>query len=91
MFFINSWLFSASDPTLHSSFIRLLFLQVGINYFVRVLQQGAWPLSQNGLSPLAVPVELEKTIQMVKFREHQLKGRLRTVDFLIKIDCFVKK
>ena len=33
---------------------------VGINYFVRVLQQGAWPLSQNNLSPLAIPVELEK-------------------------------
>ena len=40
--------------------------QVGINYFVRVLQQGAWPLSQNNLSPLAIPVELEKTVQMVR-------------------------
>ena len=55
--------------------------QVGINYFVRVLQQGAWPLSQNNLSPLAIPVELEKTVQMVrtiiddkfvrKYRKHQ--------------------
>ena len=36
---------------------------VGINYFVRVLQQGAWPLSQNNLSPLAIPVELEKVCE----------------------------
>jgi hypothetical protein len=30
-----------------------------------VLQQGAWPLGNNTLSPLNVPYELEKAVQMV--------------------------
>ena len=52
---------------------------VGINYFVRVLQQGAWPLSQNNLSPLNIPVELEKTVAMYeKFYSKQFSGRILT-------------
>jgi len=52
---------------------------VGINYFVRVLQQGAWPLSQNNISPLAVPVQLEKTVQMYEaFYAKQFSGRKLT-------------
>jgi hypothetical protein len=26
--------------------------------------QGAWPLSQSGITPIAVPTQLEKTVQM---------------------------
>merc|ERR1712088_914937 len=52
--------------TKFSNFLQEEKSEVGINYFVRVLQQGAWPLSQNNLSPLAIPVELEKTVQMVR-------------------------
>ena len=52
---------------------------MGINYFVRVLQQGAWPLSQNGLSPLNVPVELEKTVSLYEaFYAKQFSGRKLT-------------
>jgi len=54
-------------------------VDVGINYFVRVLQQGAWPLSQNNLSPLNIPVELEKTVSMYeKFYAKQFNGRKLT-------------
>ena len=53
--------------------------QVGINYFVRVLQQGAWPLSQTGLSPLNVPLELERTVQAYeRFYAKQFSGRKLT-------------
>merc|ERR1719322_954586 len=52
---------------------------LGVNYFVRVLQQGAWPLSQNTISPLAIPVELEKTVQMYEaFYGKQFSGRKLT-------------
>ena len=52
---------------------------VGINYFVRVLQQGAWPLSNNNLSPLAIPVELEKVVHFYEeFYGKQFNGRKLT-------------
>ena len=48
-------------------------------FFFRVLQQGAWPLSQNNLSPLTIPVELEKTVSMYeKFYAKQFSGRKLT-------------
>lgn len=52
---------------LHKKFTEFLDkagTNVGINYFIRVLQQGAWPLSQSGITPMAVPAQLEKTVQM---------------------------
>ena len=52
---------------------------MGINYFVRILQQGAWPLNQTGLSPLNIPVELEKTVHMYEnFYSKQFSGRKLT-------------
>merc|ERR1711902_113917 len=52
---------------------------VGINYFIRVLQQGAWPLSQSGITPMAVPAQLEKTVQMFEaFYSKQFSGRKLT-------------
>ena len=52
---------------------------MGINYFVRVLQQGAWPLSQTGLSPLKIPVELERTVLAYEaFYGKQFSGRKLT-------------
>ena len=51
--------------TKFTDYLKGRSIDVGINYFVRVLQQGAWPLSQNNLCPLAVPLELERTIQVV--------------------------
>ena len=65
--------------TKFSDFLTAEKVDVGISYFVRVLQQGAWPLSQNNLSPLAIPVELEKTVQMYeKFYAHKFSGRKLT-------------
>ena len=62
-----------------TDFLKSSNVDVGINYFVRVLQQGAWPLSQNNLSPLAIPVELEKTVQMYEaFYGKQFSGRKLT-------------
>ncbi len=61
------------------SFLFLPPPQVGLNYFVRVLQQGAWPLSQTGLSPLNVPLELERTVQAYEtFYAKQFSGRKLT-------------
>jgi len=52
---------------------------VGISYFIRVLQQGAWPLSNSGLTPIAVPIQLEKTVQMFEaFYSKQFSGRKLT-------------
>lgn len=46
---------------------------------MRVLQQGAWPLSQTGISPLNIPVELERTVQMYEtFYSKQFSGRKLT-------------
>ena len=62
-----------------STFLQNANAEVGINYFVRVLQQGAWPLSQTGLSPLNVPVELEKTVSLYEaFYSKQFSGRKLT-------------
>lgn len=65
--------------TKFTTFLQQEKTDVGINFFVRVLQQGAWPLSQNNLSPLAIPVELEKTVQMYEaFYNKQFSGRKLT-------------
>lgn len=65
--------------TKFTNFLSTEKADVGINYFVRVLQQGAWPLSQNNLSPLAIPVELEKTVSMYEaFYNKQFSGRKLT-------------
>lgn len=62
-----------------TTYLRTSNADVGINYFVRVLQQGAWPLSHTGLSPLNIPVELEKTVQMYEaFYNKQFSGRRLT-------------
>eukprot|EP00795_Rhopilema_esculentum_P014441 gene14441-5499_t len=37
---------------------------VGINFSLLVLQSGAWPLSQTGVSSFALPSELVKSLQM---------------------------
>jgi len=67
---------------LNSKFTRFLGnsnTEVGINYFIRVLQQGAWPLSNSGLTPIAVPIQLEKTVQMFEaFYSKQFSGRKLT-------------
>merc|ERR1719210_1578063 len=53
--------------------------EVGINYFIRVLQQGAWPLSNSGVTPIAIPAQLEKTVQMFEaFYSKQFSGRKLT-------------
>ena len=65
--------------TKFTTFLRNSNTEVGINYFVRVLQQGAWPLSQTGLSPLSIPVELERTVQKYEaFYGKQFSGRKLT-------------
>merc|ERR1712241_63860 len=62
-----------------TSFLSNSNTEVGINYFIRVLQQGAWPLSNTGLTPIAVPAQLEKTVQMYEaFYAKQFSGRKLT-------------
>lgn len=52
---------------------------LGVNYFVRVLQQGAWPLNQQGTMTLNIPAELEKTVSMYEeFYSKQFNGRKLT-------------
>lgn len=52
---------------------------MGINHFIRVLQQGAWPLNQQNVMTLNVPAELGKTIQMYEtFYGKQFSGRKLT-------------
>merc|ERR1711983_698040 len=65
--------------TKFSNFLQAQKVDVGINYFVRVLQQGAWPMGPSNLSPLNIPVELEKTVSMYeKFYAKQFSGRILT-------------
>ena len=55
------------------------YFRWGSFFAFSVLQQGAWPLSQNNLSPLNIPVELEKTVAMYeKFYSKQFSGRKLT-------------
>jgi cullin 2 len=62
-----------------TTFLQNANTDVGLNYFIRVLQQGAWPLSHTGLSPIAVPLLLEKTVQMFEaFYSKQFSGRKLT-------------
>jgi len=67
---------------LNSKFTTFLSNQnsdVGLSYFIRVLQQGAWPLNHSGISPIAVPLQLEKTVQMFEsFYSKQFSGRKLT-------------
>merc|ERR1711981_1027349 len=53
--------------TKFSNYLQSQNVDVGINYFVRVLQQGAWPMGPSNLSPLAIPVELEDCCYVRKF------------------------
>ena len=65
--------------TKFTGFLNNSNTEVGINYFIRVLQQGAWPLSNSGLTPIAVPAQLEKTVQMFEvFYSKQFSGRKLT-------------
>merc|ERR1712032_662630 len=41
-----------------TTFLSNAGTDVGINYFIRVLQQGAWPLSNSGVTPIAVPTQM---------------------------------
>jgi len=62
-----------------TSFLDSSNTEVGLNYFIRVLQQGAWPLSNSGVTPIAVPSQLEKTVQMFEtFYGRQFSGRKLT-------------
>jgi cullin 2 len=73
--------------TKFTTFLRNSNTEVGINYFVRVLQQGAWPLSQTGLSPLNIPVELERTVQ-VWFRILPRTRSLLTFTFFHRLQMY---
>ena len=65
--------------TKFTNFLKESSTEVGINYFIRVLQQGAWPLSQTNISPLNIPQELEKTISSYEaFYGKQFSGRKLT-------------
>jgi len=65
--------------TKFTSFLSNSNTELGVNYLIRVLQQGAWPLSNSGVTPIAVPLQLEKTVQMFEsFYGKQFSGRKLT-------------
>jgi len=62
-----------------STFLSNSNTDVGLSYFIRVLQQGAWPMSHSGVYPIAIPLQLEKTVQMFEaFYSKQFSGRKLT-------------
>jgi len=65
--------------TKFTTFLSTANTDLGVNYFIRVLQQGAWPLSHNGLAPISIPSQLEKTVRMFEaFYSVNFSGRKLT-------------
>ncbi|KAH7965534.1 hypothetical protein HPB49_008686 [Dermacentor silvarum] len=51
-------------------------IDLGINFSIYVLQAGAWPLGQSAVSPFAIPLELERSVQKFEhFYQSKFSGR----------------
>ncbi|GIX95302.1 cullin-2 [Caerostris darwini] len=69
---------------------------LGINFYISVLQAGAWPLGQVAISPFAIPQELEKSVQKFEsFYVSSFSGRKLTwLHHLCNAElklCYLKK
>eukprot|EP00088_Acartia_fossae_P025136 TRINITY_DN259_c0_g1_i1.p1 TRINITY_DN259_c0_g1~~TRINITY_DN259_c0_g1_i1.p1 ORF type:complete len:742 (+),score=174.52 TRINITY_DN259_c0_g1_i1:927-3152(+) len=65
--------------TKFTTFLSNANTDLGVNYFIRVLQQGAWPLSHNGTAPISIPSQLERTVRMFEaFYSQNFSGRKLT-------------
>ncbi|XP_063220208.1 cullin-2 isoform X2 [Bacillus rossius redtenbacheri] len=62
-----------------SEFLKKDRTELGIHFFIHVLQAGAWPLGQAALTPFSLPLELEKSVQMFEnFYYNHFSGRKLT-------------
>jgi len=62
-----------------SNFLSKSNTDVGLNSVIRVLQQGAWPIPNTSSIQIAIPLQLEKTVQMFEaFYSIQFSGRKLT-------------
>lgn len=59
-----------------SSYLKAENIDLGINFSIYVLQAGAWPLGQSAVSPFAIPLELERSVQKFEhFYQSKFSGR----------------
>ncbi|XP_077513603.1 cullin 2 isoform X3 [Amblyomma americanum] len=59
-----------------SSYLKAENIDLGINFSIYVLQAGAWPLGQSAVSPFAIPLELERSVQKFEhFYQSKFNGR----------------
>ncbi|XP_077553826.1 cullin-2-like isoform X3 [Haemaphysalis longicornis] len=59
-----------------SSYLKAENIELGINFSIYVLQAGAWPLGQSAVSPFAIPLELERSVQKFEhFYQSKFSGR----------------
>lgn len=62
-----------------SDFLSQANSSLGVGFSLFVLQSGAWPLGQTSISPLSIPQELVKSVQMFeKFYNGRFNGRKLT-------------
>ena len=62
-----------------SAYLKVNNFDLGINFGIYVLQQGAWPLNQSALSPFAPPQALEKSVTAFEsFYASKFNGRKLT-------------
>ncbi|KAK3750420.1 hypothetical protein QZH41_016979, partial [Actinostola sp. cb2023] len=57
-----------------SDFLSLSNVDLGISFSLLVLQSGAWPLGQTSVSPITIPQELLKSVQMVSIMSTVIYG-----------------
>lgn len=59
-----------------NSYLKAENIDLGINFSIYVLQAGAWPLGQSAVSPFAIPLELERSVQKFEhFYQSKFSGR----------------
>ncbi|KAH8009227.1 hypothetical protein HPB51_013416 [Rhipicephalus microplus] len=59
-----------------NAFLKAESIDLGINFSIYVLQAGAWPLGQSAVSPFAIPLELERSVQKFEqFYQSKFSGR----------------
>lgn len=65
--------------TKFTTYLNTANTDLGVNYFIKVLQQGSWPISHNNLAPVSIPSQLEKTVRMFEaFYSVNFSGRKLT-------------
>jgi len=72
---------SVSDDLSHefNMYAEVSNVELPINFTMKVLTQGFWPISQNSSSYLALPIELEQSMQLYeKFYFSRFQGRKLT-------------